>query len=56
MFISNQIKILKKTINALEKETKIDPYKIERFRHQLSLAIIQSQENLNGRSSKRSLA
>ncbi len=45
---NNQIKILRKTIKSLKKETRVDPYKIARFRHQLELAIIK--ENTDGQS------
>lgn len=45
---NNQIKILRKTIKALEKVTQVDPYKLERFRHQLKLAIIKEKTDGQG--------
>ena len=45
---TNQIKIFQRTLKDLEKATKIDPYKIERFRHQLNLAIIKEKTDGQG--------
>jgi len=33
--MKEQIKIYKKTLKALMKESKVDPYKIERFKEQI---------------------